>query len=52
MVIYMNDKYVGWIWGGLVVGYWMLVVRGNGYGCDERNLVGVMERGIFGEGDV
>ena len=47
MVIYI--KYLPWIAGGLLVVYSIILLTGNGYACDDTNILAVIDRGIFGE---
>lgn len=49
MVIYINHKYLPWICGGLLLAYSILLLTGNGYACDDTNLLAVIDRGVFGE---
>ena len=50
MVIYIRHKYLPWIAGGLLVVYSIILLTGNGYACDDTNILAVIDRGIFGEG--
>lgn len=49
MVIYIRHKYLPWIAGGLLVVYSILLLVGNGYTCDDTNILAVIDRSIFGE---
>lgn len=49
MVIYIRHKYLPWIAGGLLVVYSILLLVGNGYACDDTNILAVVDRSIFGE---
>ena len=49
MVIYINHKYLPWICGGLLLAYSILLLTGNGYACDDTNLLAVIDRNVFGE---
>ena len=50
MVIYIRHKYLPWIAGGLLVIYSILLLAGNGYACDDTNILAIVDRSIFGEG--
>lgn len=49
MVIYLNHKYLPWIAAGLLAVYSALLLLGNGYACDDTNLIALIDRSIFGE---
>ena len=49
MVVYLNHKYLPWITAGLLVAYSVLLLCGNGYACDDTNLIAIIDRSIFGE---
>ncbi len=49
MVIYIRHKYLPWIAGGLLVIYSILLLAGNGYACDDTNILAIVDRSIFGE---
>lgn len=49
MVVYLNHKYLPWITAGLLVVYSVLLLCGNGYACDDTNLIAIIDRSIFGE---
>lgn len=49
MVIYINHKYLPWICGGLLLAYSILLLTGNGYACDDTNLLAVIDRNVFGD---
>lgn len=50
IVIYIRHKYLPWIAGGLLVIYSILLLAGNGYACDDTNILAIVDRSIFGEG--
>lgn len=49
MVIYIRHKYLPWIAGGLLVVYSIILLTGNGYACDDTNILAVIDRSVFGE---
>lgn len=49
MVVYLNHKYLPWITAGLLAVYSVLLLCGNGYACDDTNLIAIIDRSIFGE---
>lgn len=49
MVIYIRHKYLPWITFGLLVVYSLLLLTGNGYACDDTNILAIIDRSIFGE---
>lgn len=49
MVVYLNHKYLPWITAGLLAVYSVLLLCGNGYACDNTNLIAIIDRSIFGE---
>lgn len=48
LALYVNHKRLAWIAGILLVGYAVLLCMGNGYACDETNILSVADRGILG----
>ena len=46
---FISNKYLPWICGGLLLAYSILLLTGNGYACDDTNLLAVIDRGVFGE---
>ncbi len=48
VALYVNHKYIGWVIGGLLAGYTVLLMLGNGYALDETNILAVIDRSLLG----
>lgn len=48
IALYLNHKYLLWLIGGLLIPYSILLCLGNGYVCDESNLLGYIDRTLLG----
>lgn len=50
LVVYVNHKYIPWITGGILVLYSVLLIKFNGYSCDDTNFIAIVDRTVFGSG--
>lgn len=48
VALYVKHKYIGWIIGGLLAGYTILLLMGNGYIPDETNILAIIDRNVLG----
>jgi predicted acyltransferase len=52
LAISVNHKWFPWLIGGLLVGYAIVLLVGNGYVCDATNILSVIDKGLLGEAHV
>jgi predicted acyltransferase len=48
VALYVRHKYIGWLIGGLLVVYTLLLYIGNGYAADSTNLLAVVDKAVLG----
>ncbi len=49
IALYMNHRYILWITGLLLLSYSFILLLGNGYECNDTNILAIIDRSIFGQ---
>lgn len=52
LAVTVRHRWLPWLAGGLIVLYAVIITVGNGYEFSERNVVGVVDRALFGSSHV
>lgn len=49
IALFMNHRFIPTLTIVLLIGYTFILYKGNGYACDESNVLSILDRQLFGE---
>lgn len=49
IALFVNHKYMLWMAAVLLIVYSAILLTGNGYNCDETNIIAIVDKSLFGE---
>lgn len=49
IALFMNHRFIPTLTIILLIGYTFILYKGNGYACDESNVLSILDRQLFGE---
>lgn len=49
IALFMNHRFIPTLTIVLLIGYTFILYKGNGYACDESNILSILDRQLFGE---